>query len=75
MTLPNERRNSIIWTRDFLRSLLDPKETPGIPKKIRQRAHSLLRHYPSEYEMERAKKQAPRLFGEWDSEFKEDSND
>lgn len=69
MTLPNERRNAINYTREFLRDLLDPKKTPKVPKEVRQRAASCLRHFPHEYEMDRAKELAPKLFGEWDSEF------
>lgn len=49
MTLPYERYNAIKWTEDFLKSLLDPKQTPRVPRHIRQRAYSLLRHYPSGY--------------------------
>jgi hypothetical protein len=36
--------------------MLDPKKTPKIPKNLRQRALSLLRHYPCEYDMERVSK-------------------
>jgi hypothetical protein len=54
MTLPFERTNAVNYTREFLYELIDPKKTPKIPKIIRQRALSLLRHYPNEYNMERA---------------------
>jgi hypothetical protein len=54
MTLPYERTNAVNYTREFLRELIDPKKTPKIPKIIRQRAGSLLKHYPTEYHMERA---------------------
>ncbi len=50
MTLPEERVNALKITRDFLRSLLDPKKTPRIPKKIRTEAYWCLRHYP--YDMD-----------------------
>ena len=46
MTLPDERYRAIKYTEEFLKSLLDPKVTPRVPKAIRQRAYSLLRHYP-----------------------------
>ena len=52
MTLPYERYNAIKWTEDFLKSLLDPKQTPRVPKHIRQRAYSLLRHYPAGYNLD-----------------------
>lgn len=70
MTLPNERRNAVVITEKFLRELLDPKQTPGVPKAIRQRASSCLRHYPSIYSMGLAANLAPAVFGEWDSEWK-----
>ena len=52
MTVPNERTNAVKYTHKFLLELLDPKATPRVPKAIRQRAHSLLRHYPSDYDMD-----------------------
>ena len=52
MTVPRERTNAVIFTENFLKDLLDPKITPRVPKAIRQRASSLLRHYPSQYHME-----------------------
>jgi hypothetical protein len=52
MTLPYERYNAIKWTEEFLKSLLDPKQTPRVPRAIRQRAYSLLRHYPGKYYMD-----------------------
>ena len=52
MTVPVERTNAVINTEQFLLELIDPKKTPRIPKAIRQRAHSLLRHYPGKYYMD-----------------------
>jgi hypothetical protein len=52
MTVPRERTNAVIFTEKFLKDLLDPKVTPRVPRAIRQRASSLLRHYPSQYHME-----------------------
>jgi hypothetical protein len=54
MTLPYERTNAVNYTREFLRDLLDPKKTPRIPRELRRRAGSLLKHYPTEYDMDRA---------------------
>lgn len=47
MTLPDERTRSIIKTRQLLRDLIDPKKSPKVPKTVRQKALSCLRHYPS----------------------------
>jgi len=52
MTVPRERTNAVIFTEEFLKSLLDPKQTPRVPKSIRDQANRLLRHYPTQYEME-----------------------
>ena len=51
MTVPLERTNAVIYTEAFLTELLNPKMTPRVPKAIRQRAHRLLRHYPSKFHM------------------------
>jgi hypothetical protein len=53
MTLPYERLRAVISTRAFLFSLLDPRETPRIPLKIRREAGACLRHYPSQWEMDK----------------------
>lgn len=50
MTLPDERTRAIIMARDFLLSLMIPKETPRVPKEIRKTARAILKHYPMLYE-------------------------
>jgi hypothetical protein len=52
MTMPSERTTAVNNAREFLYELMDPKKTPRLPKYIRQRAHHLLRHYPSKLDME-----------------------
>ena len=69
MTMPNERRWAIKNTEIFLRDLMDPKKTPRVPKSIRKEAYRCLKHYPGEYYMDKAAIEAPKIFGEWDSEF------
>lgn len=49
MTMPRERLNALNNTREFLRSLLNSKETPRVPREIRRQAYSCLKHFPSEY--------------------------
>ena len=44
MTLPDERYRAVNNTAQFLKDLLDPKVTPRIPKDIRHKAYSCLRH-------------------------------
>ena len=70
MTLPDERHRAVTRTEQFLMELCDPQKTPKVPKEIRQRAHSLLKHYPSKFHMDLAKEQSPTVFGDWDSEYK-----
>jgi hypothetical protein len=66
MTLPHERSRAIAWARRFLLSLLDPKATPKVPRPIRDEARRVLRHYPLQYDLERAAKAAPDTFGQVD---------
>jgi hypothetical protein len=71
MTMPNERRWAVNNTRKFLVDLQDPKKTPRVPRSVRQEASRCLRHYPGEYHMDEASEQAPKVFGEWNSEWVE----
>lgn len=52
MTVPIERTNAVVFTRNLLCDLLDPKITPRVPKSIRMRAYSALRHYPTQFDMD-----------------------
>lgn len=62
MTMPDERYRAVVYTEQFLMELLDPRKTPRVPKDIRQRARSLLRHYPSQWDMDRAATKSPEVF-------------
>lgn len=64
MTLPDERYRSVIQTRRFLLDLCNPQHTPRIPKLIRDHARSMLRHYPSDWDMTQAAEASPHLFAE-----------
>jgi len=61
MTLPDERYRAVIQTEKFLKEILS---TPRVPKAIKDRARSCLRHYPSDYDMNRAAEGAPHVFQE-----------
>ena len=63
MTLPNERTNAILNTRQFLLNLLDPKKTPKVPKKIRKEAYYLLKHYPNTFDFHLFFKNGTKVFG------------
>lgn len=64
MTLPYERKHAVKHTEQFLLELCDPKKTPRVPGWVRDRARSLLRHYPTDLYMDRAAQQAPDVFGD-----------
>jgi len=48
MTTAQEEIYAINRTREFLRSLTDPRKTPRVPKSVRKEALGCLRHYPYE---------------------------
>ena len=64
MTLPDERYRSIMQARRLLQELCDPKLTPRVAAGIRDRARGALRHYPSEWDMQRAAAASPDVFQE-----------
>ncbi len=51
MTLPTERTRSLAHARNFLLDLLRPDITPRVPKEIRTRARSVLKHFPTRFEV------------------------
>ena len=61
MTLPDERYRAVMQTIDFLTEICN---TPRVPKVIKQQARSLLRHYPSAWDMKRAAENCPDIFAE-----------
>jgi hypothetical protein len=59
MTLPDERYRAVVQTQRFLLQILT---TPRVPKAIKDEARSMLRHYPSEWDMEQAAEASPHVF-------------
>jgi hypothetical protein len=64
MTLPDERYRAVIAAERLLKDLCDPSVTPRVPKTIRARASSVLRHYPGGWDMQRAAHACPDVFQE-----------
>lgn len=64
MTLPDERYRAVVQTRRFLLDLCNSQHTPRVPKIIREHARAMLRHYPSDWDMERAAQGSPDVFQE-----------
>jgi hypothetical protein len=63
MTLPDERYRAVKWSASFL-SRLAGGDIPRVPKAVRDEARSILRHYPSDWDMNRAAEAAPEVFQE-----------
>jgi hypothetical protein len=64
MTLPDERYRAVSYARQFLYDLMDPSQTPRVPKAIRERARTILRHFPMESDMIQASREVPYIFRE-----------
>ena len=63
MTLPDERYRSVKYAQQFLARLAGG-EYPRVPKAVRDEARSILRHYPSDWDMKRTAESAPDVFQE-----------
>jgi hypothetical protein len=59
MTLPDERYRAVVQTQRFLLKILT---TPRVPKAVKDEARACLRHYPSDWDMNRAAEGAPEIF-------------
>jgi len=46
MSIRIEQYRSLLETREFLFALLDPSQTPRVPRAVRERASWCLRHFP-----------------------------
>lgn len=62
MTLPDERYRAVVMAREFLYDLCDSKKTPGIPRRIREQARVVLKHYPDNYHLDVASNAVPDVF-------------
>ena len=63
MTLPDERYRAVKWAQAFL-SRLAGGQYARVPKAVRDEARSILRHYPKDWDMNRAAEGAPEVFQE-----------
>ena len=61
MTLPDERYRALKQGKKLLEELCDPGKTPRVPSLVRDRARTLLRHFPSEYELDNIAEKCPDL--------------
>ena len=60
MTLPDERYRAVRWAERFLISVIQTRS--GLSDEIKQEAKSILRHFPNEYDLDRASEACPEVF-------------
>jgi hypothetical protein len=63
MTLPYERSNAVFKAREFLINLITPSKIPRVPKKVRREALEILKHFPTNLDIELAVKENSKIFG------------
>ena len=63
MTLPDERYRAVKYAGEFLQRLAGG-EYPRVPRAVREEARSILRHYPTHWDLQRAASAAPEVFQE-----------
>ena len=61
MTLPDERYRAIMQAKEFLTRLSFSSEIKRVPLAVREEARRLLRHYPSEYDLDQIEQYAPHV--------------
>jgi hypothetical protein len=59
MTTPDERYRTLVQSRKLLEELCDPGRTPRVPGIIRDRARGILRHYPTDWDLENMARNCP----------------
>lgn len=64
MTISTERTRAVQLARNFLRQLLDRKETPRVPPAVREQASRVLRHFPSDFDLHVAAQAQPATWAD-----------
>lgn len=59
MTTTDERFRALKQGKKLLEELCDPGRTPRVPSIVRDRARGVLRHFPSDYELEKIADNSP----------------
>jgi hypothetical protein len=62
MTIPTERLRALKQTKRLLEELCDPGKTPRVPSIVRDRARTLLKHYPLDSEIDIIAERCPEYF-------------
>jgi hypothetical protein len=61
MTTAEDRYRAIKQSRKMLEELCDPGKTPRVPSIVRDRARSILRHFPSDFDLDCIAENSPEL--------------
>ena len=61
MTTAEDRYRAIKQSRKMLEELCDPGKTPRVPSMVRDRARSILKHFPTDYDLDRLAENSPDL--------------
>lgn len=61
MTTNHERYRAFRYARKLIEDLCDPGKTPRVPTLVRDRARTTLRHFPTEWEIERMTEKLPDM--------------
>lgn len=64
MTMNYERRNAVNRAGEFLFDIV--RKEIDVSEEVWQEARSILKHFPSEYDLELAAEQAPEIFGDFE---------
>ena len=61
MTTSDERYRALKQGKKLLEELCDPGRTPRVPSLVRDKARTALKHFPSDYEIDRIADQCPEI--------------
>lgn len=61
MTTPVDRYRALKQSRKLLEELCDPGKTPRVPSIVRDRARSILKHFPNDYDLDQITENSPEL--------------
>ena len=61
MSTAEDRYRAIKQSRKMLEELCDPGKTPRVPSMVRDRARSILKHFPTDYDLDRLSENSPDL--------------
>jgi hypothetical protein len=59
--MPDERYRALLEGMRLIEDLLIPQVTPRVPGNIRERARWIMRHHPSQYDLERMADKMPDM--------------